>query len=144
MASKPQIQRDLNLLLPSFRVAVERVLGALRDRGFDPWVFETLRSKERARALKADGKSKNGERSLHVFDDGFSGACDIICRQRKWSHPEFFAALGEEAKRAKLVWGGDWRMRDLPHIQACAVHDQDVFRAMSALDRDAFVQRRIG
>lgn len=136
-------QSALSLLLPSFRVRVEEMLAAMKKRGFEPLVWETLRTPERAEMLSKEGKSKNGARSMHVSADGFSAAVDVICAKRKWEHPEFFKALGEEARKLGLSWGGDWAtFKDLPHVQAIAVKEQAAFRALkTALEKDAFVQR---
>ena len=30
---------------------------------------------------------------------------------------EFFKRLGVEAKRLGLIWGGDWRFKDVAHVE---------------------------
>lgn len=38
--------------------------------------------------------------------------------QASWDKRFFVEVLGPEAKKAGLVWGGDWRsLKDLPHIE---------------------------
>ena len=32
-------------------------------------------------------------------------------------HPREYAAIGQLAKDEKLVWGGDWKMKDYPHVE---------------------------
>jgi len=140
--------RDMQLLLPSFRERVELVLERLRARGFDPVVWETYRSPARAKQLVARRRSRVRGLSMHCY----GAAVDIISESRKWSWPQFFNALGDEAKRLGLTWGGDWNANgiqedsdfDAVHIQAVPVRLQDDFRALSNDgERDRYVRARL-
>ena len=139
---------DLQLLLPSFRVLVEDLVARMRERGFDPKVHETYRSPERAKLLVLQGRSRARGLSLHCF----GAAADIISKSRGYEWPEFFRALGDEAKSLGLTWGGDWdsdpntpnRFDDRPHVQAIPVRLQDAFRALQTDgERDRYVRARL-
>lgn len=143
-------QSALNLLLPSFRVRVERVLERMKARGFDPIAWETLRTPERAEELKKSGTSRNGKNSMHCSADGFSAAVDVISASKKWDDPKFFVALAEEGQAEGLTSGIDWDRNpktsqtfdDRPHLQAIPIQKQAAFRALkTTLERDAFVER---
>lgn len=136
---RPPVQRDPALLLPAFRPAVMRLVARLRARGQDPRIWETLRTPQRGAWLKAQGKSQTGDRSIHCI----GGAVDIIHRTDYWNNRSFFRILGEEAKKLGLVWGGDWKIRDYPHVQAIEVREQKKFRAMTPAERDIFISERL-
>lgn len=126
---RPPVCRDLDELVPEFRARVESMLRRLEAADWRPQVWETLRTPERGRWLKASGRSRNGHRSMHVY----RCAVDVICRLHKWrchSHGcGFFEALGEAAEAEGLYWGGRWRtLVDKPHVQAVAVRRQAAVR----------------
>lgn len=133
---------DLKFLLPHFRTKVELVLTQLAARGYTPQVWETLRSVEKAaeNARKGVGSAN----SLHIW----GGAVDIICKNHKWGCFKqspicgFFDELGQIARANGLFWGGDWKSRDCPHVQAVPVAEQRAFRA--AKDRDGYLRARTG
>ncbi len=124
---KSDRQDDLNLLVPIFRERVARLLLAISQRGHKPLVFETLRSRERANANEA--KRTGIADSMHCY----GVAVDIICQEHSWScfshECMFFRVLGEEARKLGLTWGGDWSIRDYPHVQAIPVGLQRSLRA---------------
>lgn len=128
------VSRDPQLLLPAFAAKVETLFQRLRQRGLEPMMWEGYRSPERAQSLSDRGAGV--KLSMHCL----GAAVDIIEREAYWSAPrEFWDAVGEEAEGLQLVWGGRWRRRDFPHVQAVAVRDQAKFRAMSEDDRRVFV-----
>ncbi len=139
-ARRPPVQRDLALLLPAFRPLVATLVANLRSQGHDPRVWETLRTPQRGAWLKAQGKSQTGSRSIHCY----GAAVDIIHRTDFWRNRDFFKALGAEAEKLGLTWGGSWKMRDYPHVQAIPVSAQKAFRAMTAQERDAHIAERFG
>jgi hypothetical protein len=117
--------RSLDGLAPKFRAAVERMLDKLHMAGFTPLVFETLRTPERQAYLYGFGRlyddgrgivtqAPNADTSWH----GYGLAVDVVCARRGHDAPEsFWFALGCAAREQGLVWGGDWPMRDKPHVQ---------------------------
>lgn len=131
-------QSDLGLLLPSFRARVELLLARLTARGFDPVVFETLRSQARAAML---GKTGPGiADSIHCY----GAACDIISKSRAWQWPEFYVAMRDEAEALGLTAGYRFPKVDADHVQGVRVSAQALFRSLKPEDRDAFVRVAMG
>jgi len=66
----------------------------------------------------------------------YGAAVDIIDQDLLWDNPAFFKALGEEAQKLNLTWGGDWDSNpktpqsfdDRPHVQAIPIWKQAPFR----------------
>jgi hypothetical protein len=149
----PEIPRvsALSGCAPLFRAAIMRVLAAVRAAGFDPVVYESLRSGERQRYLYGFGRQYDepGDPRGRVtnssdFDEtwhGFGLAVDIISESLKWSAGEpFWRALGAAARDEGLVWGGDWpTFKDRPHVQWGAPMRQSPSpRAARLFDRGGF------
>ncbi|MBX9584879.1 MAG: M15 family metallopeptidase [Gemmataceae bacterium] len=116
--------KKLRSLNPLFRAKVGAVLARLRKRGFQPSVFYGWRSVavqrelDRLRRTKVTFSSHNAQRK-----DGTANAyaADIVDARWGWAPAAkangFWAALGEEAKAAGLVWGGSWAtFPDLAHV----------------------------
>lgn len=117
--------KKLQSLKPELAVRVRLVLAALVVRGFQPKIYYGWRSVEVQARLYAQGKSKV-RFSFHNAQkpDGtpISLAADIIDSRYAWTAQAetsgFWKALGEEAKRQGLIWGGDWvGFRDWAHVQ---------------------------
>ena len=117
---------DPGLLLPEFRSRVELLLNRLTAAGFEPVLFETYRSPERAAALAKRGTGI--ALSMHCL----AAAADIICRRHKWdcgkNDCQFYEQLGKHAEHVGIYWGGLWKTRDLPHVQAIPVNKQAALR----------------
>lgn len=118
-------EKKLESLEPSFRKKVRTVLNALVKRGFQPKIFYGWRSVAVQQELFKNGKSKV-RFSFHNAQkkDGTpnSYAADIIDKRWGWKKEAktngFWTALGEEAKKQGLIWGGDWKsFPDVAHIQ---------------------------
>jgi hypothetical protein len=126
--------RDLAVLAPKFRAALERVLATVRGLGHKPVVVETLRTGERQRYIYGFGRTYDDGRGIvtHSADwdetwHGYGLAADVVCGDSFWAaSDEFWAALGRACARERLTWGGDWngdgdsrdeRFLDRPHIQ---------------------------
>ncbi len=114
--------RSMNPLL---RPKVQAVIKALQARGFQPKIFYGWRSVAVQLDLYKKGNSKV-KFSFHnaQLPDGTpnSYAADIIDSRYGWSSEAetsgFWKALGEEARKNKLYWGGDWSsFRDWAHVQ---------------------------
>jgi len=122
-----QWSQDKKLLSmnPRLRPKVKAVLAALTGRGFKPAIFYGWRSVAVQLDLYKKGHSKV-KFSFHnsQLKDGTPNAyaADIIDQRYAWS-PEaassgFWKALGEEAKKQNLYWGGDWSsFHDWAHVQ---------------------------
>lgn len=133
---------DVELLLPSFVPVAKRLLQALSERGFDPVSRDTLRTTEEA--LRNARKGTGIVDSIHCH----GAAMDVICGEHGWdchAHGcEFYAALGEIAEDLGLTWGGRWKRRDLPHVQAIPVRDQNALRALPTWEqKDEFIKKRL-
>lgn len=126
--------RDLAVLAPKFRAALERVLADLRGLGMDPLVIETLRTHDRQRFLYGFGRDYDDGRGTVTYSadadetwHGFGLAADVISQADRWNAPlAFWEALGRSADRHGLLWGADWdgdgdwrdeRFTDFPHLQ---------------------------
>lgn len=137
----------LDGLHPTFRMALLRALEDLRQQGYEPKVYETIRIAERQRLMYDRGASKVSQVGPHHY----GLAADIIDGR---PHPsrrgqivgwgswhtdttvpnrgkhragdlqaadmarDFYEALGRAARAQGLVWGGDWRsFVDKPHVE---------------------------
>lgn len=145
--SKNGLSRDPNLLLPAFAKRLNLLFAALRARGFDPVLNEGYRSPARALALsqpRADGSKPPGiANSLHIY----GAAADIISASTAFSNPAFFRALGEEADRLGLFWGGHFKSHvDTPHVQAVPGELDNQFRSLAAAggNLNAFAANQLG
>ena len=123
-AQWPQ-EKKLLSMTPDLRPKVNAVLGALKKRGFNPTVFYGWRSIAVQLQLYSQGNSIV-KFSFHNAQkpDGTpnSYAADIIDSRYGWLKQAdtsgFWKALGEEAKKQSLHWGGDWAsFRDWAHVQ---------------------------
>ncbi|ETX04127.1 MAG: peptidoglycan-binding protein [Candidatus Entotheonella gemina] len=118
-------EKKLQSLNAQFRPKVSTLLNALRLRGFQPKLFYGWRSVAVQQELYKKGRSKvrfsfhNAQAPSGVPN---AYAADIIDKRYAWSESEetqkFWKALGEEAKKAGLYWGGDWvNFKDWAHVQ---------------------------
>lgn len=126
-------QSDLSLVAPAVQRAVEAVLASMREKGWKPRVFETLRTLERQAYLHGFGRlydeydDKGRPRGIVTkVQDARSGwhfyglAVDIVEDDRDpWVAPlAFWNDLGTAAEANGLAWGGRWKdPYDAPHIQ---------------------------
>lgn len=120
----PQDKKLLSMT-PLLRPKVQAVLPALTRAGFQPKIFFGWRSVAVQLQLYNAGNSKV-KFSFHNVQkrDGTpdSYAADIIDARYAWSPQAessgFWKALGLEAKKQGLYWGGDWSsFRDWAHVQ---------------------------
>lgn len=133
-----KIVSDLDRLDPVFRERVAEILRRMRLDGHDPKVHETYRSPARAAMLALVGRGTR--KSMHCYGI----AADIISESRKWSPPAaFWMALGHHAGELGLTWGGTWRKRDLPHVQAVPIEDQAYIRTATPRGIAARVRSRL-
>lgn len=118
-------EKKLLSLEANFRSKVKGVLEALTKGGFQPKIFYGWRSVAVQQELVKKGRSKV-KFSFHnaQMPDGTpkSYAADIIDQRWGWNPAAetngFWKALGQEANKRGLVWGGDWKsFKDVAHIQ---------------------------
>lgn len=149
---------DMGTLISAFRARVEKVLADMRSLGWNPLVYETRRTKERAAELHARGTGSAD--SMHCYDV----AVDIVDADRQnvpkltkeglWDAPEkFWADLEDSAHRhglTRLYHAGtshvDGNARaeswDKPHLQACSIAEQNKLRAMTRDERSTWCTAR--
>lgn len=131
-----EIVKSAFALYPPF---ADRVLKALDQANretagkfarFERWgLFETYRSPARQAALYAQGRTTPGPIVTHKRTGGYHSdglAADIVWfdadNRPHWDGPEaLWARLGHAARSQGLVWGGDWKFRDKPHLQCTLV-----------------------
>lgn len=117
--------KKLQSLNVEFRSSVTKLLAALVKRGFKPKVFYGWRSVAIQLKLFKEGKSLvkfSFHNAQKVDGTPNSYAVDIVDERWGWERAAesngFWKALGEESKKLKLVWGGDWvEFRDWAHVQ---------------------------
>jgi hypothetical protein len=97
-----------------------------------------------------DPEVRNAAKGTGIVDSVHchGAAVDIICAAHGWECArhgcDFYNILGREAHGRGLVWGGSWRRRDLPHVQAIAVFEQKQLRELKTWEeKDAFVKERL-
>ena len=117
--------KKLQSMNPLLRPKVSAVVVALQKRNFQPKIFFGWRSVAVQLKLYELGNSKV-KFSFHNAQkaDGTpnSYAADVVDSRYYWTSQAessgFWKALGEEAKKVQLFWGGDWSsFRDWAHIQ---------------------------
>lgn len=125
--------RDLALLEPVTRAAVQAILKDAAAMGIPLVVTETYRSQTRQAALYAQGATQ----LRHVGVHGFGLAadfCKLIDGKASWAGDWSF--LGVLATKHGMIWGGDWGLpneehsfRDCDHVQRIAVDEQNALFA---------------
>lgn len=138
----PVVSRDLALLAPAFRSAVERAIAECQARGLDAYVYEAYRSAELQALYYARGRTivpptkpvtyaPTNLQSWH----GYGLAVDVISRSKAWDQPDsWFTQVAESFARFGCRWGGEWKQRDLPHFQwgRCQPSPSDTARVLIA------------
>jgi peptidoglycan L-alanyl-D-glutamate endopeptidase CwlK len=119
--------RDWSKLDGRFRNAILQLFVKMEVRGYKMALLEGYRSPERQDMLASKGPSvthARGGQSKHQH--GF--AADMapvreghlrISERDPWA-ASAYQALGEEAGKLGLAWGGSWAMRDLGHVELAA------------------------
>ena len=128
--------RDPGRLIPAFADRVELLFQRLRARGFQPFLVQGYRTPEQAADNEARGTGI--ARSQHIL----GAAADIHDAGKSAAFPR---AVGEEAKRLGLTWGGDFSTRyDWAHVQAAPGKLDGKMWAMSSDQRARFVKELLG
>lgn len=133
---------DLTILAPKFRAAVEAALQCCAQKGRDAIVYETYRSPELQAAYYERGRTQipptytvtNARSNLDSWH-GYGLAVDVISREHGWNCPEaWYADVAACFRECGCRWGGEWKIRDLPHFQwgLCKPGPSDRARALFA------------
>jgi peptidoglycan L-alanyl-D-glutamate endopeptidase CwlK len=116
---------SLDTLAPKFRQAVEKAIADCAARNLDAMVYEAYRSQElqslyycRGRTIIPPHSTVTNAASNLFSWHGYGLAVDVISRSREWDRPEsWFAQVAECFRANGCRWGGEWKMKDLPHFQ---------------------------
>lgn len=120
-----RVHRDLDLLAPRFREAVEAAIAECNELGLDAYVYEGYRTRQLQEAYYQRGRTEkppkrpvtNARSNLYSWH-GYGLAVDVISREHRWNRPfEWWAEVASVFRRHGCDWGGDWRQKDLPHFQ---------------------------
>jgi len=108
---------NLDILHPTFRNKVVRMLYECAKQGIEVEVIETYRTPERQEEVRRKGFSMlHGGKSKHQHHI----AVDIVPKKfgwYMWHDKELWAKIGEIGQKQGLIWGGTWRFRDFPHFE---------------------------
>jgi peptidoglycan L-alanyl-D-glutamate endopeptidase CwlK len=116
---------DVTTLAPKFRAAVEKSIAECVALGLDAVVYEAYRSQElqflyyeRGRTVVPPRDTVTNAASNLFSWHGYGLAVDVISRSKAWDQPEsWFASVAEVFRANGCRWGGEWKMKDLPHFQ---------------------------
>lgn len=139
-AAVASVHRELDLLAPLFREAVERALAGCRERKLDAYVYETYRTPELQALYYARGRTvipplkrvTNASDNLYSWH-GYGLAVDVISKSQGWNRPEsWFREVARSFQEQNCRWGGEWTMKDLPHFQwgRCKPSPSDLARQL--------------
>ena len=116
---------DVNTLAPKFRAAVDKSIAECVAKGLDAMVYEAYRSQElqslyyqRGRTVVPPRDTVTNAASNLFSWHGYGLAVDVVSRAKGWDQPEtWFASVAEVFRANGCRWGGEWKMKDLPHFQ---------------------------
>jgi peptidoglycan LD-endopeptidase CwlK len=123
--ARVSVSRDLTLLAPRFHAAVESALADCHTRGLDAMVHEGYRSAmlqalyyNRGRTVIPPPSPVTNARDNLSSWHGYCLAVDVISSSRRWDAGyAWFAEVAQSFQRYGCRWGGEWKMKDLPHFQ---------------------------
>lgn len=119
---------DTSLLYPPFLERLQAVLDDALSQGAGYWVVSGFRGYSQQEELYAQGRTAKGPivtnarggQSAHNFgiaaDLVRDGYLERVGLQPDY-RPESYNLLGPLAGKHGLAWGGNWRFKDLPHVQ---------------------------
>ncbi|MDQ6611024.1 MAG: M15 family metallopeptidase [Gemmatimonadota bacterium] len=135
-----RVDNDITLLAPKFSEAVIKALALCESAGIDAVVYEANRSAElqelyycRGRTVLPPRSTVTNARSNLFSWHGYGLAVDVIHRIKQWDVSEaWFASVAEHFIATGCRWGGEWKMKDLPHFQwgLCKPSPSDNARAI--------------
>ena len=112
-SSKWSQEKKLGSMHPELRPLVTGVVEGMTKRGFQPKIFFGWRSVAVQLEIFHNVQKKDGTPDAY--------AADIVDQRWAWGKQAaqhgYWSALGEEAKKQNLFWGGDWRKPDWAHVQ---------------------------
>lgn len=125
--------RDLTLLAPKFKAAVEAAIADCAGKGLEVKVNEGLRSQARQAFLFAQGRTRPGPKVTNAPTNltswhGYGLAVDVIHKTLAFApfgtgpgsaakNEDWFRKVAAVFKAHSCDWGGDWKKPDTPHMQ---------------------------
>lgn len=114
------VTADLALCHPALRWRILALLEDAQQAGLQVRAFETFRSAERQQHLFDEQKTEAlpGESYHNPALVGQSLACDLVFTgPQPWGAQHPWPQLGQLALNLGLIWGGEWTIQDLPHVE---------------------------
>lgn len=103
---EPPRNNNPELLDTHFHAALDRLMGLMRSNGYDPVIFEGLRTEERQKWLYGVGRTHSKNRKPVTWtlkSKHLKGmAADVISKKRLWNWPAFYVALKKNAAACGL------------------------------------------
>lgn len=119
MADITTTVRDISELTTTAQKACRLFLSACRSAGYDIFLTETYRSKERQEYLYSLGRTRPGrivtwtKNSRHIS----RRAWDIATHGANLYDETILSRCGTIAARFGIIWGGNWGTPDTPHFE---------------------------
>lgn len=141
----PKVSKDLSLLAPKFRAAVQAAIIDCNRAGLEAVVYEAYRSDELQKLYYARGRTvlpptrpvtnaPTNQFSWH----GYGLAVDVVHQTKFWEPAggeAWFKKVAVIFKKHGCAWGGEWSNPDTPHFQwaFCKPSPSDMARELLAM-----------
>lgn len=108
-------EQHLSVLHPDLRRKVGKILSRMRDLGYKPKIYESVRTEAEQREMVRRGVSRTMRSKHRRQKDGYVHAVDIAGEKKGWGEStQFWLTLGRLALTHGCVWGGLW---GLPRVR---------------------------
>lgn len=116
--------RDINMLHPKLKRIALEIARECAKKGLKIKITDTFRTKKEQDKLYEQGRTEKGKivtwvkypHSMHNWGLG----ADFCRNDGKGAYNDtdgFFTKVGEVIKSYGLIWGGDWKLQDKPHME---------------------------
>lgn len=117
-------EERLKQVHPELARRVREIAQRMAKRGISLEVVQGLRTFEYQQALYEQGRTRKGPavtnakpgQSFHNYGLAVD-LCPFKAGKPDWDDARAFAALGAEAQKLGLEWGGTWSKPDRPHVE---------------------------
>jgi len=109
-------------LHPDVKTKVKRLMRRMQTLKMPVTLSEGYRSFKKQNDYYAKGRTKAGKKITNAKGGQsyhqYGLAADLISKKYGWKPPQnFWETLGIEAKKLGFEWGGDWKFKDVAHVQ---------------------------